>query len=257
MIKESFQDLLCDALKLHPRKDVISIVGAGGKTSTLVRLAEELSLKNKRVILTTTTHIEPLQFKLMRYSRDLTLNMIEDIEAIIRRHPLLIIKRKVRGNKLKGIPPENIGLINRDVDFDYMVVEADGAKNKSLKAPHKHEPQVPHCTTFFIAVVGFDIIGKKLNKNNVHRPRNVARVTGKSIGDTIEPDDIVTLCKKPEGLLKSRPPATRTAVILNKVYEYQIKTANNLAADILRNGKGINSVICGQLNSPRQLLLFT
>ncbi|MGM0440894.1 MAG: selenium cofactor biosynthesis protein YqeC [Elusimicrobiota bacterium] len=257
MIKKRSQDLLCEALKLHPHKDVISIVGGGGKTSTLLRLAKELQLQNKKIILTTTTHIERLQFDMLRYSKNLNLKLIENIEARITQEPLLIVKRKVRGNKLKGIKPKKVDRLNRDVNFDYMLVEADGAKNRSLKAPHTHEPPVPHCTTFFIVVVGFDIIGKKLNKKNVHRPQNVARITEKSIGDTIKPEDIVALLNKPKGLLKNRPPATRTAVILNKVLPERQEEANKLADSILKYGKGINSVICGQLNQAQQLLLFT
>ena len=38
-------------------KKIISVVGGGGKTSLIFRLAEELAEQGKKVIVTTTTHI--------------------------------------------------------------------------------------------------------------------------------------------------------------------------------------------------------
>ena len=46
--------LISEALSLEKRA-FISLVGAGGKSTLFSRLAEELLLKNKQTILTTTT----------------------------------------------------------------------------------------------------------------------------------------------------------------------------------------------------------
>src|SRR5256714_5245538 len=48
--------VLSDLLDLPPRP-LISIVGAGGKTTTMYTLASELAQRGKRVITTTTTNI--------------------------------------------------------------------------------------------------------------------------------------------------------------------------------------------------------
>ncbi len=257
MRKKNYFDHLQKALNLHPLKDVISIVGGGGKTSTLIRLGKELYDFNKRVILSTTTHIENLNFKLIRYSGELTIALQEQIETEILNHPVIVAKRKVIGDKIKGLSIKQVAEINKEVSFDYMIIEADGANKKSLKAPHKYEPPVPQCTTLFIVVIGFDIIGKRLNINNVHRPQVVARILNKPLESVIQPSDIIKLLKHPLGLLKNRPPATRTTVILNKVRESHINEAVILADGIIKYGKGINSVICGEVKKPHQLLLFT
>ncbi|MCJ7704365.1 MAG: hypothetical protein MUO28_02375, partial [Desulfobacterales bacterium] len=47
---------LSEALGLRAR-EMISLTGAGGKTTLLFRLARELSLEGKKVITTTTTKI--------------------------------------------------------------------------------------------------------------------------------------------------------------------------------------------------------
>ncbi|MFH1416639.1 MAG: selenium cofactor biosynthesis protein YqeC [Elusimicrobiota bacterium] len=256
MLKKRYYDHLLHALKLHQHKDIISIVGGGGKTSTLIRLGKELSNCEKRVILSTTTHMEKLNFDLIRFSGKLTNELVEKIETSILNEPVIVAQRLVRGNRIKGLSIEQVAEINREVTFDYMIIEADGAEKKSLKAPHKYEPPVPYATTLFIVVIGFDILGKKLNIKNVHRPQNVARITGKPLESVIQPSDIISLLKHPHGLLKNRPPATRTVVILNKVTDPQINEALNLADGILKYGQGINSVICGEVNKQHQLLLF-
>lgn len=249
-------DHLRNALKLHQHKDVISIVGGGGKTSTLTRLGKELYGCNKRVILSTTTHLEPLNFNLIRYSGELTFELIEKIETEILNYPVIVAKRLVRGDRIKGLSLKQVAQLNKEVSFDYMLIEADGSNKKSLKAPHEYESPVPACTTLFIVVIGFDVIGKKLNLDNVHRPQIVSRILGKPLDEIIQPSDIISLLKHPLGLLKSRPPATRTVIILNKVKENHMNEATNLADGILKYGQGINSVICGEVNKPHQLLLF-
>ena len=254
-VKKYF-DHLTNALKLQRHKDVLSIVGAGGKTSTLIRLGKELSDRGKKVILSTTTHFEKLNFKLIRYSGELTDTLTEEIEAGITDSPIIVAKRRVRGNRIKGLSVKQIERLNREVRFDYIITEADSANKKSLKAPHKYEPLVPQCTTLFIAVIGYDIIGKQLNISNVHHPQLVARIIKKPLNSKILEADIIALLKHPSGLLKGRPPATRTSVILNKVKESETSRAKNLADEILKYVHGINSVICGEVKKPHQLLLF-
>ncbi|MEA3507237.1 MAG: selenium cofactor biosynthesis protein YqeC [Elusimicrobiota bacterium] len=249
-------DHLISALNLNPKRDIISIVGAGGKTTVLRRLAKELDHINKKVILTTTTHLELLDFPLIRYSKELTPELITRIEQAVQKSPPLVVKRKVKGNKLKGLSLEQIAALNKEVAFDYMLIEADGANHKSLKAPHRWEPRVPPCTSHYIVVVGYDILGKKLNAENVHRPQLVARATKRKLGEKIRAEDILLLLRHPDGLLKRRPSATRTTVILNKVSERESLQVRKLAKNILKSGAGITSVVYGELNKPRQLILF-
>ncbi len=249
-------DHLISALNLKPKRDIISIVGAGGKTTILTRLAKELEYMGKKVIITTTTHLEILDFPLIRYSKELSPGLITRIENATNENSPLIAKRKVKGSKLKGLSLKQITDLNKEVTFDYMLIEADGANHKSLKAPHRYEPQVPPCTSHYIVVIGYDIISKKLNKKNVHRPQLVARATKRKLGLPIKPKDIISLLNHPNGLLKRRPPATKTTVILNKVSRRESKEARQLAQNILKFGAGINSVVYGEMNKPHQLFLF-
>ncbi len=259
MTGRKYFDHFYQALKLNPRRDIISLVGAGGKTSAMLRLAKELSHENRRVLLTSTTHLEQktMGSNLIRYSGELTKETLRKIHKSIPEDPVLVAKRLIRGGKIKGLSTLQAEQLNREVAFDYMIVEADSAAKKPLKAPHRYEPAVPRCTTLFIAVAGYGIVGKKLNFSNTHRPRILSRIIGKPLESVIEPRDILTLLEHPQGLLKGRPPATRTAVLLNNVSAGSSEEAKELAREILHRAPGVSSVICGRVNAPRQMLLFS
>ena len=48
--------LLGEALDLH-RGEMTALIGAGGKTTTMLRLARELREEGRKILLTTTTQI--------------------------------------------------------------------------------------------------------------------------------------------------------------------------------------------------------
>src|SRR5581483_11467192 len=48
-------------------KEVVALVGGGGKTTTMFRLADELVTQGKRVVVTTTTRIFAAQIRLAPY----------------------------------------------------------------------------------------------------------------------------------------------------------------------------------------------
>jgi len=255
-LKKKYFDFLCGALKLNPKRDVVSFVGGGGKTSAMIRMANELSGHKKKVLLTTTTQVEEIDFKLIRIHRELTTEIVKKIECLIDGNPVFCAKRRVRGDKIKGIHPRLVSQINREIKFDYMLVESDSAEKKSLKAHSSYEPRIPLCTTLFVPVIGVDIIGKRINIDNVHRPRMVCRVLRKKLDSVIEPADLVNILKNPGGLLKGRPPATRTTVILNKVDGDSMDIATDIAKNMLKSVPDVESVLCGELHTPQQLSLF-
>lgn len=59
------------------KKYVISFVGGGGKTTSIYKLADELTRKGKRVIVTTTTHMQ------MPKNKVILNNNIYDINKIL------------------------------------------------------------------------------------------------------------------------------------------------------------------------------
>ena len=54
-------------------------------------------------------------------------------------------------------------------DFDYILIEGDGAKEKKIKAWNNTEPCIPSFSTKVIGIINLDILDLKLEENNIHR----------------------------------------------------------------------------------------
>ena len=85
--------------------------------------------------------------------------------------------------KLQGLDPDLVGRIAALPGVDNVLVEADGAKGRSLKAPAGHEPVVPGSTTLLVPVAAADVVGRPLDDTMVHRPELVAGLTGLELGE--------------------------------------------------------------------------
>ena len=181
---ESFLEALgfADWKKL-PR--VISIVGAGGKTSTMYDLAEELAAKGARVLMTTSTHIaKPEQYetavvpKLSELdaricggdSAGLDQNMAAaggHTEEIWKNGGLILTAGKqAEGPNAawKLAMPDDLGeeavMEQLLTQFDVILIEADGSKRLPLKVPSEKEPVLIPQTGLVIACTGLTAGGK-------------------------------------------------------------------------------------------------
>lgn len=210
---------------------VVSIVGAGGKTTVLFELGEHLANRGPDILLTTTTNIfDPRgdpgrRFDQVLLEADLAEPFEEPGEIPAcrdhgpspkRRGRLIVLgSREVPATgKLQGIHPSWMARLSRD--WAYVLAEADGAKRRSIKAPGDHEPVVPPSTGAVIGVVGLDCLGRPMDGATVHRPERFQAVTGCPMGAPIRPPHIAALARAPEGLFKGAPPGSRRILLLNK-----------------------------------------
>ena len=143
-------------------KAFISFVGAGGKSTLFNRLAEELLLKNKRIILTTTTKMFAWQLApFMKKGRLVESRGEETIRKFIKKYfsvksktgRLAVIREKIEDNgeeKVSGPSPDWLDKWWKERLADYFLVEADGAAGRPVKAPASHEPVIPLSTTDLI-----------------------------------------------------------------------------------------------------------
>jgi probable selenium-dependent hydroxylase accessory protein YqeC len=244
---------LSEALELRP-SEVISIVGGGGKTSLMYRLARELPLAGKKVISTTTTRIlEP------RAEESPCLVVEENEERLLSRlrvelgrHGHVTAARlKQDGGKLKGLLPETVDRMAGMKLADYIINEADGAARKPIKAPNATEPVIPSSTTIVVAVVGMDALGKTLTQEIAFRPELITRLTGLPEGGIITREVIATLMTDEDGIIQYSPPDARIIPFINKAELYRDSDeAQHLAAAILSRGNPqIKCVVSGSLRA--------
>jgi probable selenium-dependent hydroxylase accessory protein YqeC len=242
---------LVEALALKER-EVISLVGAGGKTTLMFRLAEELLRKGKDVVTTTTTKImEPSLKEAPALCVDSDEERLKDYvrNRIGQDHHITIAGERIGTGKLKGISPKLVAELSCISRIDYILVEADGASGRPVKAPREKEPVIPSCTTLVVAIAGIDGIGAELNEENTFQPERISRLTGIPLGGRLTEEAMAVLMTHPEGVGKGTPPSSRVLVFLNKadipggvIYGRQV--AQNI---FKRRGNSIDRVVLGQL----------
>lgn len=244
---------LSEALGLRAR-EMISLTGAGGKTTLMFRLARELILEGKKVITTTTT-------KILEPSEHETLHLFvsgdeERIKEFVDRHldeygHITLAKERIGGGKLKGISPEFVDSLWNLYDMDVLIIEADGAAGRPVKAPREGEPVIPSNTTLVVAVLGLDGVEKQLNDQNVFQVNRVSKLTGILENEKMTEEGMALLMTHPQGLFKGGPNSSRLAAFLNKVdIPDGVAKAKKITRNIFeKKDVKIDRVILGQLKS--------
>ena len=163
--------------------DIISITGAGGKTSLMVSLALALSKKG-RVLWTTSTKIAMPEKGFDRIFTSFG-DYFDDKSAMS-----LCLGEKVPGvDKLSSIGYENLKKIKDD--FDYVLIEADGCRNLPLKFWYPHEPVIYDFSTKVIAILPVKIIGRNVSPDFIYNYEGFSKNIGTGIIDTEKINKII------------------------------------------------------------------
>lgn len=243
--------LISQALRIQSR-DVISFVGGGGKSTAMFRLADELVAQRKHVVTTTTTRLFAAQVQadaegkavLLQY--DPAPGFITRVgEALGTHSHILIAGDRVEEDKVAGVPPAFIGELSALEGVDVVLVEADGARRRLLKAPAAHEPAVPDATTILVPVIGVTAIGAPLDEEHVHRPELVARLAGLQVGQVVTPLAVAHLLSHADGGLKGKPAAARAVVLINQVDDDARLAVARETGRLLLGYREIDSVAIG------------
>ena len=243
---------LKEALDIRP-KDVISLVGAGGKTTLMFALARELSLHGKVVITTTTTKIFPpssldTPYLLISQKENQIIDFI--LKKVGELNHITIASRVLADSgKLQGIDSFLIAKLLSLSAVNYIIVEADGASQKPLKAPSPlFEPVIPQQTSLVMPVVGIDSLGCVLSEENVFRSEIASKLTGLSLGTPISAEAIATLILHPAGLTQGSPEQARIIPVINKTdLHATLSSAKDIASRILKgNHPKVDRVVISQ-----------
>jgi molybdenum cofactor cytidylyltransferase len=222
---------LIDRLGLG-RRELVAFTGAGGKSTLMLALADEIAGNGRRVLVTTTT----------KMGRDQLTNVPavcqnDDLDAVVTaltRHRFVALITGGDDHKATGPPPDVVDGLFRTAPVDHLLVEADGAHGRSLKAPGSHEPVIPSAATTVVVLLGVDAVGGRI-ADVAHRPEQAALLTGLGVNDRLTVEHCVAVLTHPEGGLKGVPPAARVVVALTKAGE---AGGDRIAARI---GQGLGS----------------
>jgi len=231
---------------------VISIVGAGGKTSLMYKLAHEFANAGDSVLTTTTTKIfrpDPDQCPCFFLS-DSVEAVLKQSEAQLKHHQHITaaVGKASIPYKLIGFAPEEIDLIWQSGLFRWIIVEADGAARLPLKVPAPHEPVFPGTTKWAIGVVGLSAVGQPLTDRTVFRPEIFAQLTGLSPGAPIDENAVAESLIHPDGIFKDCPPHAVRSVFLNQADIAEgVNIGRKITAALLaRESTGLSQIVIGQ-----------
>jgi molybdenum cofactor cytidylyltransferase len=221
-------------------KEVVSFVGAGGKTTSMFQLARELSA-TRRVVTTTTTRLAESQTNLAPFvirvqGQSYARALVDLRKALKGNNHVLVVGAQTEDGKVLGVDPLFIDQIVALEQVDHVLIEADGARFKDLKAPGEHEPVIPASTTLLVPVVGLNILGKPLDEEYVHRADHVTALTSAPAGAPVDEDLIVRVLLDEKGGMKNRPWHAPAIPLLNQVEtEAQLLAARSIGYRVLES----------------------
>ena len=246
---------LADALGVTAG-DVVALVGGGGKSSAMFRLAREMVSKGGQAITTSTTKIFGAQIALSPahlFADDVTR---ERVAAELTAHgQVLVIGATDSGTgKADGVSLDLFGRLREWCPGVCILNEADGSRMRPFKAPAGHEPVIPAETTLVVIVVGADILGKTLDADHVHRPELVGALSGAPLGTPITPEIVARVLAHPHGGRKGVPAGARVVVLINKVESLFERTPARKTAELLLREPTIQSVVLAAVRAENPVL---
>ena len=218
-------------IRAIPAGSVVSISGAGGKTTLLFELGHALP---GPCVTTTTTKVGTDQITAAdaRYSFDEWLRHSGEDKCAWVAKTFPQEGRKQSGFDTVEKLDELIHACRaRGVTLLY---EADGAARRHIKAPAAHEPVISPLTDVCVYVIGLDTIGQPMTEENVHRPELFTAVTCRVLGEAIRAADLIALAVHPNGGLKNVPEgAERILYLTHRDGPERLAAANTIAEAVL------------------------
>ena len=184
------------------KRHVISLVGGGGKSTLMERLAEAFAARGKTVVKTTTTHIlQPDGGEYLPVQKE----GLEKLQKWLATGVPVTVGTPVRNagkngeviRKLTALSPFLLASVIGIADIT--IIEADGAKRLPMKAPAEHEPVIHPATDIVIAVLGMNAMGQPLDEVCFRTELAREIVPDK---ETVTPEDFAALFLSEQGLRK-------------------------------------------------------
>ena len=230
--------------------EVVSFVGAGGKTSALFRLGNELRQQGMRVLATTTTRIALDELVHVPHSVSVSpsVHQASQVSRALTDHRFVFVYDSVRDNKVVGISNETVSLLLDRVNSDVLLIEADGARMLPLKAPYPYEPVVPPVTTKVVLSAGMDVIGQPLDAQHVYNAEAIVARYGYPSGAPIVWPWIASILRDNELGLSNLPGDAPVYIVLNKTpYDGVTRRHAQLIASLLLRSPRVHGVAIGEM----------
>jgi molybdenum cofactor cytidylyltransferase len=213
MYNENMSVSIHQALRANAHS-CIAFVGAGGKTTAMFQLARSLP---SPVIVTATSHLGAWQVEMAdRHIITDSPAPLEDLEHGLQ--GVILITGPADGERTRPVDERLLPWLHQYCGYHAvpLLIEADGSRQKPLKAWAEHEPAIPAFVEEVVQVVGLSALGKAVGEEVVHRMKIFSSLSGVLPGDRITAEAITRTLTHPGGGLKNIPARARRVILLNQ-----------------------------------------
>jgi molybdenum cofactor cytidylyltransferase len=244
-----FMLTLAKALRVS-KSESVAFVGGGGKTTAMFQLARELA----PALVTTSTHLGTWQVSAadrhITWQANTPLPDFSDLTGIC----LLTGPLDPKSNRYGGLDAAHLEQL-RQAAQDHslpLLIEADGSRQKALKAPAAHEPAIPGFADVVVVVAGLSGLNKPLNEENVHRAERFAALGGLQMEENVSAAGLARVLNHAEGGLKNIPAGARKIALLNQADSPELQSlGGSMANSLLENYEAVlvSSLESGQIHA--------
>jgi molybdenum cofactor cytidylyltransferase len=231
----------------------IAFAGAGGKTTAMFQLAREMLKAGEiaTVMVTATTHLGIWQTSLA------DIHIISDpLDPSLKEHQLqgvTLITGRIDGDRTRPLNEHTMNWLHQYCDEHSipLLIEADGSRQKPLKAWLEHEPPIPSFVDHVVQVVGLSGLGKSLTEEHIHRSEVFSKLSRLEMGEPVTTNALIQILKHTGGGLKNNPFGARKTALLNQADTVELQaTALGLVKPLMTS---YDSVV---ISSLRQEMVF-
>lgn len=194
---------------------VIAAAGAGGKKTVLYALAGQFG---GRVGMTTTVNCSRPP---ANWDGEVIVAPESALMDELRRRPrpgsktFFAVPGK-RDELVSGVTPAFVATLRSEALFDVLLVKADGARRRLIKAPGAGEPNYPPCTDLVLYLVSAHAFGRTPASGIAHREDELATVADLAGKTAVEPEHVARLLSSESGALKGLAEETRLVPVINR-----------------------------------------
>ncbi|HNB40044.1 MAG TPA: selenium cofactor biosynthesis protein YqeC [Anaerolineales bacterium] len=239
---------LIHALRLDQAKEnpVVCFVGAGGKTTALFQLARQrIGKKNSLVLVTATSHLGVWQIPLADHH--VIVNKIEDLQ--LPSNGVVLVTGEIEKDRTLPVTGNALNWLRAKCNSENvpLLIEADGSRQKPVKAPATHEPPIPDFADIVVYVCGISGIGKALNDENIHRPEIFSELTNLKMNEQVSAQSLISFLTHPQGGLKNIPAHANRIALLNQADTPELQSMGGAIAQKLL--PTFDAVVIGSLQN--------
>ncbi|MFC4358525.1 selenium cofactor biosynthesis protein YqeC [Halobium salinum] len=227
---------------------LLAVVGAGGKKTTLYVLASRLD----RAVVTATVRIPIFDEQVSRVVvADDPVVALDDAGPAD--FPLGLVPEREREDRYRGYGPATVDRLAAAHDGP-VLVKADGARTRWLKAPNEREPRIPDAADTVVPVASARVVGESLTEERVHRPELVAEVAGLEPGGEIRSEHVARVLASEHGGLKAVPEGATAIPLVNMVDDEELETVAREVADEVLARADVPRVVLARMTAAEPLV---